>query len=125
MITKEDVEKFLGNFYVKVKVFGLSFRNDRQKNQTALAELGITAHIRERIVMDIKWHDYSDGPIIDTLNNYGEMWVFGKDFEGHEIYIKISINESEPNAICISFHEAEHPMYYPLKSHKHEPDNDR
>ena len=32
MITKEDVEKFLGNFYVKVKIFGIRFRDDRDKN---------------------------------------------------------------------------------------------
>lgn len=42
MITKEDVEKFLEDFSLKVKIFGLRFRDDRQKNQNSLLELGIT-----------------------------------------------------------------------------------
>ncbi len=33
-ITKEQVEKFLEDFSLKVKIFGIRFRDDRQKNQT-------------------------------------------------------------------------------------------
>lgn len=33
MITKEQVEKFLEDFSLKVKIFGIRFRDDRQKNQ--------------------------------------------------------------------------------------------
>lgn len=42
MITKEQVEKFLEGFSLKVKIFGIRFRDDRQKNQNSLVELGIT-----------------------------------------------------------------------------------
>lgn len=68
MITKEDVEKFLENFFIKVKVFGIRFRNDRSKNYESLKELGITAQTRLSVVMDLKWEDYSAGPITDELN---------------------------------------------------------
>lgn len=44
MITKEQVEKFLEDFSLKVKIFGIRFRDDRQKNQNSLVELGITPH---------------------------------------------------------------------------------
>ena len=43
------------------------------------------------------------------------MWVFGKDFNGNEIYIKIALGVQDKNTICISFHKAEHKMNYPFK----------
>jgi len=116
MVTKEDVEKFLSNFYVKVKIFGIRFRDDRDKNRNTLLDLEISPRLREKVVMSLKWNDYSEGPITDELNNYGEMWVFGKDVNGTEVYIKISMGPPNSHTICISFHTAEHPMYYPLKT---------
>jgi len=115
MITKEDVEKFLENFYVKVNIFGIRVRDDRDKNRQTMADLGISPALRETVVMSLKWHDYSEGSITDELNKYGEMWVFGKDVKGKEIYIKISMGKPGSRTICISFHSAEHPMSYPLK----------
>ena len=50
----------------------------------------------------------------DTLNHCGEMWVFGKDVKGQEVYIKITLGKGA-SALCISFHIAEHPMNYPFK----------
>lgn len=41
------------------------------------------------VIMNLSCSDYSEGPIVDALNNRGEMWVFGKDVRGNEIYIKI------------------------------------
>ena len=58
----------------------------------------------------------SEGPIVDALNNQGEMWVFGKDVRGNEVYIKITLGKPNSHTICISFHRAEHPMSYPLKN---------
>ena len=65
--------------------------------------------------MSLKWNDYSEGPITDELNHHGEMWVFGKDVKGSEIYIKITMGRPDSHTICISFHKAEYPMSYPLK----------
>lgn len=115
MITKEDVEKFLENFYVKVKIFGIRFRDDRGKNRNALLDLEITPRMRETVVMSLEWKDYSEGPITDELNHGAEMWVFGKDYRDTEIYIKITMGKPGSHTICISFHEAERPMSYPLK----------
>lgn len=52
-----------------------------------MAELEITPKYRETIIKEIETEDYSQGPIIDTLNRLGDMWVFGKDVKGHEVYI--------------------------------------
>lgn len=72
MITKEDVEKFLADFSVKIKIFGIRFRDDRAKNQNSLFELGITPNERLNVIMQLNCYDYSEGPIVDMLNNQGK-----------------------------------------------------
>lgn len=115
MATKEEVEYFLSQFKQKVKVFGLVFRDDRGKNMQTLLELEITPKYREDIIMQLEPDDYAEGPIEDTLNKKGEMWVFGKDIKGKDVYIKISMGVSNSSAICISFHIAERKIEYKFK----------
>ena len=43
------------------------------------------------------------------------MWVFGKQFDDVEIYIKVSMGIENSGAVCISFHIAEHALNYPYK----------
>ena len=116
MITKEEVQKFLEQFNAKVKFFGIIFRDDRQKNKETLQQLDITPMQRELIVRNLQVQDYAEGPIIDILNKHSEMWVFGKDVKGREVYIKITLGYQNGQTICISFHIAERPMQYPFKS---------
>lgn len=92
ILTKEDVQSFLELFHTKMKVFGLLFRDDRGKNQKALEELEIVPSYRRVIIENLTVEDYVEGPVVDTLNNLGEMWVFGKDIKGREVYIKIMIS---------------------------------
>lgn len=115
MATRDEVERFLRNFHEKLKIFEIVFRDDRGKNIQALAELEITPMQRVNVIKEIVVDDYSEGPIIDTLNKYGEMWVFGRDVKRQEVYIKIALGHPNASTICISFHKAERPMKYPLK----------
>ena len=116
MATKEQVEDFLKRLKEKIKVFDIIFRDDRGKNLQTLATLEITPTYRKQVILNIEPEDYSEGPIVDTLNKMGEMWVFGKDVKGHEVYIKITLGYPNSSTICISFHIAEHPMNYPFKN---------
>lgn len=86
MATKEEVELFLSKFIQKAKVFGIVFRDDRGKNMQTLLELEITPKYREDVIMNLDSEDYVEGPIEDTLNKKGEMWVFGKEVSGRDIY---------------------------------------
>lgn len=115
MATREEVEKFLNQFKIKLEVFDIFFLDGREKNYQALLDLGISRFERLEVVKSIKTEDYSEGPIVDDLNNFKEMWVFGKDVNGCEVYIKIAMGESNNRTVCISFHKAEHKMSYPLK----------
>ena len=77
--------------------------------------LDISPLQRELIVKNLQVEDYVEGPIIDVLNKEGEMWVFGKDVKGREVFIKITLGYENGQTICISFHIAEYPMKYPFK----------
>ena len=113
-ITIEEVRAFLNEFKIKAKAFGIIYRDDRDKNDiNSLLKLGINNVIREEIIFSLEEIDYSEGPIIDTLNKGADMWVFGKDYNDTDIYIKISVSN---RALCISFHEAEYPLNFPFKT---------
>jgi len=114
-LTKEDVQSFLEQFHEKMKIFGIIYRDDRGKNQKALEELEIVPSFRKVIIENLTAEDYVEGPVIDTLNKLGEMWVFGKDVKNREVYIKIMISDYGGQTICISFHLAETPLKYPFK----------
>lgn len=120
MATRDEVEQFLNQFKVKLDIWGIFFLDGREKNVNALAALDITRTQRLAVVRSIEVEDYSEGPLKDQLNGFNEMWVFGKDVNSKEVYIKIALGRPGTNTICISFHEAEYPMQYPLKSRKEE-----
>ena len=115
MVDIAAVKDFLDQFNLKADIFGIRFRNDREKNREALLMLDITPLQRELIVKNLQVQDYVEGPVIDILNKEGEMWVFGKDVKGREVYIKITLGYDNGQTICISFHLAEYPLIYPFK----------
>lgn len=114
-LTREDVQSFLEQFHTNMKIFGIIYRDDRGKNQKALEELEIVPSFRKVIIENLTVEDYVEGPVIDTLNRLGKMWVFGKDIKGRDVYIKIMISDYNGQTICISFHLAEKPLQYPFK----------
>jgi hypothetical protein len=116
MVTKQQVEDFLKRLKEKIKVFDIIYRDDRGKNLQTLATLEIAPTYRKQVILNIEPEDYSEGPVVDTLNKMGEMWVFGKNVKGQEVYIKITLGLPNSSTICISFHIAEHPMTYPFKN---------
>ena len=105
--TKKEIEDFLSRFGIKFDVWGI-FYIDRDKNIEALKALGITQKARDEIQPD----DY-----VETLpaDYFDDMWVFGKDMDGTELYIKIAMGQPNDRTICISFHIAEHPINYAYK----------
>ena len=109
--TKQEVEQFLSLFGVKFDIWGI-FYLDRDKNEEALKALGITPKARDEIVRKIQTDDYVETLPADFFN---EMWVFGKDMDRTELYIKIALGQPNNRTICISFHVAEHPIKYAFK----------
>lgn len=115
ILTKEEVQSFLELFHERLKVFGIIYRDDRGKNQKTLEELEIVPSYRKVVIESLEVEDYIEGPVVDRLNQLGEMWVFGKDVKEREVYIKIMLSEHCKQTICISFHLAEYPLKYQFK----------
>ncbi len=109
--TKQKVEQFLSQFGIKFDIWGI-FYLDRDKNLEALKALGITQKARDEIVRQVNSDDYVETLVADFFN---EMWVFGKDMDGTELYIKIALGQPNSRTVCISFHLAEHPIQYAYK----------
>ena len=82
VLTKEDVQSFLDMFHTKMKIYGIIYRDDRDKNQKALEELEIVPSYRRVVIENLKVEVYGEGPVVDSLNRLGEMWVFGTDVKG-------------------------------------------
>ena len=113
---KDQIEKFLNIFKYKCKFFSLVLNYERSKNYQTLLCLDINRSEVESILQTLVVEEYSEGPIKNNMPNLPDLWVFGKEIKGKEIYIKIHEGMSETSPICISFHIAEYQMNYPLKN---------
>lgn len=112
--TKNAVKSFLDDLRLKIDIFGIIYLR-RGKNLQTLLDLDMSASSRTQIIKELKVEDYSEGPLVENMNGWQDMWVFGKQIKGYEVYIKVTMGNKNNNSICISFHIAEHPMKYPFK----------
>ena len=115
MHLSQKVLTFLHDFKIKMKIWGVIFRDDRGKNLQCLLDLDIRPVKRLEVLNDLVAEDYSEGPIQEKLFGGADMWIFGKLVRQKEMYIKITMGIEGANVICISFHLAAYPMKYPLK----------
>ena len=115
MNTKSEVESFLKNFKLKMKIWDILFRDDRGKNAQALIDLELQPIGRKKILESLDYKDYSEGPIEEKLYGGVDMWVFGKMIKDKEVYIKITMGIVNSSVICVSFHISELSMQYPFK----------
>lgn len=83
---KAKVLGFLQAFFVKLDIWGVIFTN-REKNLEALLDLDIRPQQRTEVLKSLEIIDYSEGPLTEKLNGGSDMWVFGKDVKGKEVYI--------------------------------------
>jgi hypothetical protein len=112
---KWQVELFLGKFFQ-------SWLPDcdvvpREENNKALLELDLTPKIRQEEIFSLTYQDFVKGPVEDR-DMPGDIWEFGRQVEGTEIYIKLKLFTTKSGkrfAKCISFHKAKWPSTYPFK----------
>ena len=94
MANKQEVENFLRDFKVKMKIMNVVFRSDRDSNIQALADLDIRPIERETILKNLNVADYSEGPLEEKLHGGSDMWIFGKDIN---LYKNFNRNERQPS----------------------------
>ena len=88
----------------------------RKSTRPTLLQLGLTKRNVEEILLSLSVADYCKGPEEDR-DCPGELWFFGKEIDGYEIYIKLKVANVGGREIakCISFHFAKFPLRYPYK----------
>lgn len=112
MASKQEVEKYLKELKVKIDIFGILFLDDRGKNQQTFHDLEISPIVRKDIIKNLNVNNYCEGPLDEKMRGILPMWVFGTKVKNREVYIKVSMGMENCDAVCISFHIAEHPMNY-------------
>jgi hypothetical protein len=110
---KNQVRLFLREFKMAAEKGSGIIYAGRDKNWDTLVDLNMTSAMRNECVLGLTWRDYCQGPLADERGQPGDLWVFGTNSGGCEIYIKLKLAQGE-NAVCISFHKAEFSMEYPL-----------
>lgn len=115
----QDTEQFLRTFKEAVTDNGLNIW-PTEKNKDFLFESGFTKEDVEEIILSLKVRDYESGPFADNKDHRpdGEVWVFTKEYEGFELYIKIKLRDGQIIAECLSAHEAEFEMKKPKKDRR-------
>jgi hypothetical protein len=113
-VSIQDVRDFLLEFkQVATAGSGIDIV-PRAETRPTLARLGLTRVNLEEILLGLSVTDYCQGAEPDR-DRPGNVWIFGCEIEGHEVYIKLKIAQAGEKRIakCISFHIARYPLEYP------------
>ena len=110
----EDIWDFLLEF--KMAATGGSGVDIVPRNETReiLGLLGLTKLDLELLLLNLSIVNFCNGPEPDR-DRPGEIWMFGIQIQGHEVYIKLKVAQvgKQKIAKCISFHIAHYPLKYP------------
>lgn len=112
--TREEVASFLKEFKETAVRYGGVFFVSRREYDETRKELEINKLGVEHEIYNLTTNHYSSGPDTD-YGGQGEVWVFGKEIRGREVYIKLKVSAADIGKIakCLSFHIADRPIKYP------------
>lgn len=119
-INEENLRRYIQDFLKDFKELlgqgSYNLNTLHYKNKQTILKLGYTKNQILDVLFSINVEDYCVGPIPDEYHP-GDYWVFGKEIDCLELYIKLKIAvkpSGDEIAFCISFHESEFPLRYPL-----------
>ena len=115
---RHDVVEFL-NLFKGCIMLDLFHVKDRETNLQGLLDLGMDTTERKEVLLGLEPEDYVKGPEPDDTDSDKDVWFFGKEYYGKEIYIKMRVVQDRRNkklyrAMIWSFHPAKNKLDYPL-----------
>lgn len=118
MVERPDVVGFL-NLFKGCMILDLFHVRDREKNLQGLLDLGMDIAERKEVLLSLEPEDYVKGPEPDDTGSDKEVWFFGKEHDGKEIYIKLRVvrdtkKKNLHRALIWSFHPAKNKLNYPF-----------
>lgn len=118
MASRPEAREFLASFKLAIEFDRWGFKA-RYRTEQDLISLSLTRRQAADIICCLTPDNYCRGPEPDDTDSAKDVWVFGYDHEGTEVYIKLRLNPTPrnqmPRGTVWSFHPAEHPMRYPLR----------
>ena len=116
--SREEVREFLTTFKLAIEYERCAFLG-RPRTDQDLINLNLTRWQALEAICALTPDNYSAGPWPDDTDETKEVWIFGYDHEGTEVYVKLRLNPTQhnemPRGVIWSFHEAAHPMRYPFR----------
>jgi hypothetical protein len=114
VISKKHIDAFL----LKLKLAILKKSTFRiiytEKNRDYIKTRCITESSIRQLINQLTYRDYHSGPEEDyDPGRTGDIWIFGKESDNEQIYIKLKIEGKEIK--CLSFHPAEEDLNFPFK----------
>lgn len=97
------------------------FSHKREENKSTVLSLEFTKGNIKETIRSLTIENYSGGPLQDRVYK-DKIWIFGKEINGKEIYIKLQLSkyndpgDLEQTLYCISFHFSKHTLDYPYKN---------
>lgn len=90
----------------------------REKNLRSLSDLQLTVGEMWNEIAALTADHYISGPEpdLDPQRAGPNWWVFGKNVDGVDVYIKIGIHRDA--VVCLSFHRAAYPLSFPYYEHE-------
>ena len=92
-------------------------KNGKEKFSTPYTLLSLDYDVYDVVerLKELTVEEYSE-TLVDTDDvNPPLLFVFGKDIDNRQIYVKLKIKEGQKkHVICVSFHYAEHIMTFPF-----------
>lgn len=101
--------------YERFVIAGLG--NPQRKTRRFMQLVGFNGRQVHETVCGLRVSNYSAGPLPDDKGRPHDVWVFGAYIPMYEVYVKLAAFFSSGcvQAVCVSFHEAEHRLSYPYR----------
>jgi hypothetical protein len=118
VVPEAEIAAFLRRFREAMDIYGLDLW-PTTKNRKFEDDTGFTKSDAELLVRSLRTIDYSMGPEPDDNadRSPGEVWVFGREFEGTDLYVKLKLevrtHVNGTPSVCMSFHPQERPLERP------------
>jgi hypothetical protein len=116
--SRQEIGEFLTSFKLSIDYGRCTFIG-RQRTDQDLIDLNLTRRQALEAVCALQPDDYVDGPRRDDSDESKEVWIFGYNHEGTEVYVKLRLNPTRRNEIprgtVWSLHKAEYRLRYPFR----------
>jgi hypothetical protein len=119
MASRDQVKEFLALFEGATMLGNYQVKG-REKNIQALLDMGLSPNEQREIILGLTPDNYVAGPKPDDTDDTKEVWEFGVNVEGTDVYVKLRVAKDPTkqhvyHALVWSFHPAEYRLRYPLR----------